>query len=249
MRHTLFYFVLGIGLSLIPLQGNAQKVKPLAVPEGGIKLTDANFREVIAQHQDSLFVFIGKSDGGAKCQEYYDDLTAGQKMYQEVFPDGKMSFAYYDCGAGSRHTFMETYGVEVCPTELLFVAGRCAGRHQPTIELTDNNFKELTQRHKQLIVFTKATWCYPCNKLTNYLDGLIEDLQDTYPTKPLVFAYYDCEDWDSSKPCFLTDQFQLVHKIPVILFFKDGQYMGNVLGFRRNMTEQIITDYIYQFYF
>lgn len=84
---------------------------------------------------------------------------------------------------------------------------------------TNNNFEELLQDSKLVIVDFWATWCGPCRMITPILDELEEEMADKIAVVKVNVD--DCQD--------IATRFRIM-SIPTLMFFKDGQLVDKSVG-------------------
>ncbi|MGN0207230.1 MAG: thioredoxin [Muribaculaceae bacterium] len=84
---------------------------------------------------------------------------------------------------------------------------------------TDENTKELIESGQPLVIDFWATWCGPCMRLAPIIDQLATE----YEGKVLIGKYNVDEESDMST------EFG-IRSIPTLLFFKDGELKGNLIG-------------------
>ena len=84
---------------------------------------------------------------------------------------------------------------------------------------TNNNFEELLQDSKLVIVDFWATWCGPCRMITPILDELEEEMTDKIAVVKVNVD--DCQD--------IATRFRIM-SIPTLMFFKDGQLVDKSVG-------------------
>lgn len=104
---------------------------------------------------------------------------------------------------------------------LLLAAAFMVGSLQAEVtELTAKNFKEATQTGI-CIVDVYAEWCSPCQQMKPIFEQFAQDMKDTYLCAKI--------DFDTNKDLMGTLG---VTALPSFLIIKDGEVVGNVLGFQ-----------------
>ena len=94
------------------------------------------------------------------------------------------------------------------------------------LHITSENFKELTQSGKPLVLDFWATWCGPCKRLA----PIIEELATEYEGRANI-GKCDVEEDDE-----LAMQFQ-VSSIPTVVFFnKQGEVFKRLVGLQSKAT-------------
>ena len=87
------------------------------------------------------------------------------------------------------------------------------------LAITDNNFEELLQSEKPLVVDCWATWCGPCKQI----GPAIEELAAEYEGK-VTIGKCDIEENDD-----LVSKFG-IRNVPTVLFIKNGEVVDKQVG-------------------
>jgi len=87
------------------------------------------------------------------------------------------------------------------------------------VEITDQNFQEVTGQSGLTMVDFWAVWCGPCRMVAPIVEQLAEDYAGQVTVGKL--------DVDNNQRS--ASQFN-VRSIPTILFFKDGKVVDQVIG-------------------
>ena len=84
---------------------------------------------------------------------------------------------------------------------------------------TNNNFTELLQSEKLVVVDFWATWCGPCRMLSPILDEVEEEMAGK-----MEVVKVNVDDADE-----VAAQYRIM-SIPTLLFFKNGQIVDKTVG-------------------
>ncbi len=84
---------------------------------------------------------------------------------------------------------------------------------------TNNNFTELLQSEKLVVVDFWATWCGPCRMLSPILDEVEEEMAGK-----MEVVKVNVDDADE-----VAAQYRIM-SIPTLLFFKNGQVVDKTVG-------------------
>ena len=87
------------------------------------------------------------------------------------------------------------------------------------LEITSQNFDEIIQQGKPVLIDFWATWCGPCKRL----GPTIEELAAEYDGKAVI-GKCDIEENDE-----LTEKFGIMN-VPTVVFMKDGKEVDRVVG-------------------
>ena len=87
------------------------------------------------------------------------------------------------------------------------------------LAITDNNFEELLQSEKPLVVDFWATWCGPCKQI----GPAFEELAAEYEGK-VTIGKCDIEENDD-----LVSKFG-IRNVPTVLFIKNGEVVDKQVG-------------------
>ena len=97
------------------------------------------------------------------------------------------------------------------------------------VEITDANFEEIIKSGTVLVDFW-AEWCGPCKMIAPVLEQLSEELEGKVK---IIKVDVDVEQQLAQK--------YNVMSIPTLLLFKDGNVLGQVVGFQsKAMLEKFI---------
>ena len=95
---------------------------------------------------------------------------------------------------------------------------------------TNNNFSELIQSEKLVVVDFWATWCGPCRMLSPILDEVEEEMGGK-----IEVVKVNVDDADE-----VAAQYRIM-SIPTLLFFKGGQIVDKTVG---AMPKNVLVDKI-----
>ena len=84
---------------------------------------------------------------------------------------------------------------------------------------TNNNFTELLQSEKLVVVDFWATWCGPCRMLSPLLDEVEGEMSDK-----VTVVKVNVDDADE-----IAMRYRIM-SIPTLLFFKNGQIVDKTVG-------------------
>ena len=87
------------------------------------------------------------------------------------------------------------------------------------MEITEQNFNDVVNGGKPVVIDFWATWCGPCKRLA----PVIEELAAQFDGKVIVGK---CDLEDNPE---LTDKFGIM-SVPTVVFIKDGQMVDSQVG-------------------
>ncbi len=87
------------------------------------------------------------------------------------------------------------------------------------MEITEQNFNDVVNGGKPVVIDFWATWCGPCKRLA----PVIEELAAQFDGKVIVGK---CDIEDNPE---LTDKFGIM-SVPTVVFIKDGQMVDSQVG-------------------
>ncbi len=85
--------------------------------------------------------------------------------------------------------------------------------------ITTENFNEIVNAGKPVVIDFWATWCGPCKRVA----PIIEELAEEYEGKAII-GKVDVEEQDE-----LAFKFG-IRNIPTVLFIKDGEVVDKIVG-------------------
>lgn len=87
------------------------------------------------------------------------------------------------------------------------------------IEVTDENFRQLIEKHQRMIIDCWAEWCGPCKMIKPIIEDLANDYQDS-----IKFGTLDVD----MNPNTSNDMD--IMAIPTLLYFKEGVLVDQTIG-------------------
>ena len=87
--------------------------------------------------------------------------------------------------------------------------------------ITENEFEDVINENKLVLIDFYAQWCPPCKMLSPVLDDVMEEMNGKIE---MVKINVD----ENEK---ISRQFQII-SIPTMIIFKDGEPVSKVVGFR-----------------
>jgi len=87
------------------------------------------------------------------------------------------------------------------------------------MELTVQNFDEIVNGGKPVVIDFWATWCGPCRRVAPIMEELAEEYKDK-----VVVGKVDVEEQDE-----LAAKFG-IRNIPTVLFVKNGEIVDKIVG-------------------
>ncbi|MDR1202985.1 MAG: thioredoxin [Tannerellaceae bacterium] len=93
------------------------------------------------------------------------------------------------------------------------------------LEVTDNNFEQLVNSDKPMVLDFWAEWCGPCRMI----GPIIEDLAEEYTGRVTIGKI----DVDNNND--VVSKFG-IRNIPTVLFFKDGKVVDKLVGAAQKST-------------
>lgn len=87
------------------------------------------------------------------------------------------------------------------------------------MKITDENYKEILEQDKLVVIDFWATWCGPCKRLS----PIVEQVAEEYGDKAIIGKYNTENDEE------LTERFG-IRNIPTILFIKNGEVIDKLTG-------------------
>ena len=98
------------------------------------------------------------------------------------------------------------------------------------MEITTDNFNEIINGGKPVVVDFWSTWCGPCRMVAPIIEELATEFEGQ-----VVVCKVDVEEQDE-----LAAQFG-IRNIPTVLFIKDGQVVDKIVGatVKANYVEKI----------
>lgn len=134
------------------------------------------------------------------------------------------------CGQANRVPSLESGKKAVCGKCGAPLQSSAAGGHP--VEVTDSDFAS-TIAHGKYVVDFWAGWCGPCRMIAPVVEQLAAERND------VRFAKLNVDENPQ------TSSFFRVQSIPLLIFFKDGEEKGRVVGaVPRQNIESAIAQYL-----
>ena len=92
------------------------------------------------------------------------------------------------------------------------------------IHLENNNFNEIINNNKFVVVDFFANWCGPCKMLSPVIEDLSNEMSN------ITFLKVNVDNNSE-----IAEQFQIM-SIPALIFFKDGKVISKTVGFQPKET-------------
>jgi len=100
-----------------------------------------------------------------------------------------------------------------------------------TMEITDQNFDEnVVKSDLPVVIDFWAPWCGPCKLLAPVMDQIAQDFEGKIKVGKMDIAQHQSEATELG-----------IMSIPALLFYKDGQVVGSMIG---NQPKDNIVDKI-----
>ena len=115
---------------------------------------------------------------------------------------------------------------------ILSISGLCSEEVKP-IDLTADNFQEVLESDKLVVIDFWASWCKYCKLLDPVIIRLMVFNQQYKKDK---VEWYKV-DVDKSKRKFLNN-FRPLRGLPVVAFYRDGKEVDRMIGFQPFLTIQ-----------
>ncbi|NDV63976.1 thioredoxin [Bacteroides sp. 224] len=90
-----------------------------------------------------------------------------------------------------------------------------------TINITDNNLKELIENSEALVVDFWAEWCGPCKMISPIVDELSEQYAGRVTVGKVNIENDDCQEIVAGNS---------IRSVPTILFFRKGELVDKHIG-------------------
>jgi len=93
------------------------------------------------------------------------------------------------------------------------------GWPESPVQVADDTFESFVKKYSKVVVDCWAPWCGPCRMLSPTIDALAKDMRGK-----VAFAKLNTDDNYGTAGKFK------IASIPTLLFFKDGQLVGKMVG-------------------
>lgn len=221
MKFKLFFLLL-LSLLFLSCQGqNTKNVKTVDVKTFAEKLNSTQNPQLLDVRTPEEFNG-DHIENAANVNWNGDDFVAKANQYDKSKP----IFVY--CKVGGRSSQAAAKLAELGFTEVYnldggFMKWNAAGNVQKTekiIGICDQEYNELVNSSKRVMIDFNAKWCAPCKKMNPYILKMQEELKDQIKIVQL--------DADENKT--IVNQLKL-DGLPVIIIYEEGKEIWRNLGY------------------